>query len=114
MADGMDERMARLEHRMDLILERLAHQDKRYNDLITNINTRFDDVHRRLDDLSNHLIRFQTSVESRIGSVENHLMSLGARLEGKATSWAIGVWVSVATVWVTLAVGVATAILSSR
>jgi hypothetical protein len=128
--------MARLEHRMDLMLERFAHQDKRLDDLITTvnvrfddfgqainnrfgdfgqtINTQFDDVHRWLDDLGNHLIRFQSSIENRVSSVGNHLMSLGAQLEGKASSWAIGVWVSVAIVWVTLAVGVSTAILSYR
>jgi hypothetical protein len=35
--------MARLEHRMDLMLERFAHQDKRLDDLITTVNVRFDD-----------------------------------------------------------------------
>lgn len=37
MAGGRDERMTRLEHRMDLMLARIAHHDKRLDDLIVNI-----------------------------------------------------------------------------
>jgi hypothetical protein len=57
-----EDRLTRLEHRIDLILDRLEQNEKRatkrhetlnrgLDDFSTAMNTRFDDVNRRFDDI---------------------------------------------------------------
>jgi predicted PurR-regulated permease PerM len=78
----------------------------RFGDLITSINTCFDDVHRRLDNLVAHLARVQTTLEGRMTTIENRFVTIEARLESKASNWALGAM----TAWITIVVSVATAL----
>jgi hypothetical protein len=125
VAETVEERMGRLEHRMDLILERLAQYDKRFEDtnarfadLTNSMHARFDDLHRHSDDVVASLGRVHTAIEGRMASLENQLgQQLGrvvTTLDKKASNWALGICVSALTVWLTIIVSVATAILSYR
>jgi hypothetical protein len=128
MAD--EDRSTRLEHRIDLVLERMEQNEKRatachealnhrLDDLTTAMNIRFDDVnrrfddingrfadmHHRFDDLSGRFIRLEALAEARLANVE-------ASLKETVSTRTINVWKSVALVWLTIIVGVATAIIT--
>lgn len=99
MADS-DERLARVEARLDMLFTLLDQFDKRFSE-------RFNDLSARITSLETMVGQRLTAVENRLIAMENRFTTIEARLDKKASNWIV----SFCAAWVTTVIGAATALI---